>query len=227
VLGHDTRALFLDTEASACGTLLLDEVGELSLSMQVKLLRVIQDREIRRVGDNHHRAVNTRILAATNRDLKRDTEERRFRLDLLYRLAVVELVIPPLRERPDDIVTLAGLVLARIGRRMHRTRVSYAPEVIDRLISYGWPGNVRELENAVEHACLVASGDRIELSDLPQFVRHETLAQPTVFVKPLKDVERDYVCAVLRRNRCNKTVTAQQLGISPATLFRKLRRYKS
>jgi DNA-binding NtrC family response regulator len=193
--------------------------------MQVKLLRVIQDREIRRVGDSHHRAVNVRILAATNRDLKRDVEERRFRADLLYRLAVIELVIPPLRERRDDIVNVAHIILAQVAGRMHRAIASYTSDALDRLITYAWPGNVRELENAVEHACLVAHGDRIELSDLPPFVRRQTLARSSVPVRHLREVEREYICAVLLRNGCNKTVTAQQLGISSATLFRKLKRY--
>ena len=214
-------------EAAHGGTLLLDEVGEVPLPMQVKLLRVLQDHEIRRVGENRQRRVNVRVIAATNRNLAEDVADRRFRRDLYYRLRVVEIVVPPLRERPEDLRGLAQMLLVRICRQMGRPITSYTANALEQLLRYPWPGNVRELENAVERACALATGDVIDVDDLPDEVRnHQTLVITSEQVRPLRDVEREYILAVLERNAGSKTVTAQQLKIGLATLRRKLKSYK-
>ena len=214
-------------EAAHGGTLLLDEVGEVPLPMQVKLLRVLQDHEIRRVGENRQRRVNVRVIAATNRNLAEDVADRRFRRDLYYRLRVVEIVVPPLRERPEDLRGLAQMLLVRICSQMGRPITSYTANALEQLLRYPWPGNVRELENAVERACALATGDVIDVDDLPDEVRHhQTLVITSEQVRPLRDVEREYILAVLERNAGSKTVTAQQLKIGLATLRRKLKSYK-
>ena len=221
---HERPGLF---ETAHGGTLLLDEVGEVPLPMQVKLLRVLQEREIRRVGENRQRHVDARVIAATNRNLTEEIAERRFRRDLFYRLRVVEIMVPPLRERPEDLHTLAHTLLERVCRQMQRSITGYTQAALEKVLRYPWPGNVRELENAVERACALATGDVIDVDDLPDEVReHRTLTITSEDVRPLRDVERDYILAVLERNQGSKTVTAQQLRIGLATLRRKLKSYK-
>ncbi|HRC55016.1 MAG TPA: sigma 54-interacting transcriptional regulator [Kofleriaceae bacterium] len=214
-------------EAANGGTLLLDEIGEVSPAMQVRLLRTLQEREIRRVGDNKARRIDVRILAATNRDLVHQVAEGAFRQDLYYRLKVVELRVPPLRERRDDILPLARVLFAEAALRMQRKITSLAPAVADQLLRYHWPGNVRELENAMECAVALARGSRVELDDLPEEVRHATpTPQPTAgAVRPLEDIEKDYILAALDLNGGNQTHTAKQLHIGAATLYRKLKSY--
>lgn len=214
-------------EAASGGTLFLDEIGEVSPSMQVKLLRVLQEREIRRIGESQNRDVNVRILAATNRDLVQDVADGRFRQDLFYRLNVVELHVPPLRERRDDILPLGRLLLAEAAHRMAREVNGLSPAAADQLLRHEWPGNVRELENAMERAVALASGSRVELADLPEDIRN-TLPKPVASmgnVQSLSDVERDYILAVLKINGGNQTQTAKQLEIGTATLYRKLKKY--
>jgi DNA-binding NtrC family response regulator len=213
-------------EAAQGGTLLLDEVGDVPLPMQVKLLRVLQERQVRRVGENRERRVNVRIIAATNRDLAEEVSERRFRRDLYYRLRVVELVVPPLRERPEDIRGLAQAHLARIAAHMRRPINGYTANALDRMLRYPWPGNVRELENAVERACALATGELIDVDDLPDEVRHHhALVITSEHVRPLRDIEREYILAALERNHGSRTLTAEQLRIGLATLRRKLKSY--
>ena len=165
---QDRPGLF---EAANGGTLLLDEVGEVSPGMQVKLLRALQEREIRRVGENKSRKVDVRVVAATNRDLAHGVAGGAFRQDLYYRLKVVELHVPPLRERRDDILPLARVLLADAALRMKRKIAGLAPGAADQLLRYDWPGNVRELENAMERAVALARGSRVELEDLPEEIR--------------------------------------------------------
>jgi len=214
-------------EAANRGTLLLDEIGEISLGMQVKLLRVLQEREIRRVGENRNRPVDVRVLAATNRDLAQGIEEGTFRQDLYYRLKVVELHVPPLRDRRDDILPLARLLLADGAVRMGRKISGLTPRAADQLLRYDWPGNVRELDNAMERAVALAGGHRVDLDDLPEEIR-QALPRPVArsgAVQPLRDVEKDYILAVLEINGGNQTRTAKQLQIGSATLYRKLKSY--
>jgi DNA-binding NtrC family response regulator len=221
---HDHLGLF---EAASGGTLLLDEIGEVSPGMQVKLLRVLQEREIRRVGENRSRKVDVRVLAATNRDLAHQVANGAFRQDLYYRLKVVELHVPPLRERRDDILPLARVLLADSAIRMKRKIAGLAPRAADQLVRYEWRGNVRELENAMERAVALARGTRVELDDLPEEVR-EAFIKPIVTggaVRPLDEVEKEYILAALELNGGNQTRTAEQLHIGSATLYRKLKSY--
>ena len=214
-------------EAANGGTLLLDEIGEVSPGMQVKLLRVLQEREIRRVGESKSRSVDVRVLAATNRDVAQRVAGGAFRQDLYYRLKVVELHVPPLRERRDDILPLARVLLADAAIRMKRKISGLAPTTADQLLRYGWPGNVRELENTMERAVALARGTRVELDDLPEEVRR-AFPRPVVtseVVRPLDEIEKEYILAVLELNGGNQTRAAEQLQIGSATLYRKLKSY--
>jgi DNA-binding NtrC family response regulator len=214
-------------EAANNGTLLLDEVGEVSPGMQVKLLRVLQEREIRRVGENISRRIDVRILAATNRDLLRGVAGGDFRPDLYYRLNVVELQVPPLRDRREDILPLARVLLLSAARRMGRHITTMAPRAADQLLRHDWPGNVRELENAMERAVALARGQRIEMDDLPEEIRQGLIlpAGAGGAVRTLDEVEKEYILAALELNDGNQTRTATQLRIGPATLHRKLKSY--
>jgi two-component system response regulator HydG len=219
---QDRPGLF---EAANGGTLLLDEVGEVSPGMQVKLLRVLQEREVRRVGENKSRRIDVRVLAATNRELAHGVAGGSFRQDLYYRLKVVELHVPSLRERREDLLPLARILLAEAAVRMRRNIAGLTPEAADQLLRYVWPGNVRELENAMERAVALARGTRVELEDLPEEVR-EVKTKPEITlgsVRPLSDVEKEYILAALQVNLGNQTRTAEQLQIGSATLYRKLK----
>ena len=223
---QDRPGLF---EAANKGTLLLDEIGEITPAMQVKLLRALQEREIRRVGENTSRAVDARILAATNRDLSQLVASGAFRQDLYYRLNVVELHVPRLRERKEDVLPLAGILLAEAALRMKRKISGIAPAAADQLLRYDWPGNVRELENAMERAVALTLGVRVELEDLHEDIRN---AIPKREGKggtslSLDEVEKDHILATLRLNDGNQTRTAEQLQIGSATLYRKLKAYSA
>ena len=221
---QDRPGLF---EAANRGTLLLDEVGEVTSAMQVKLLRVLQEGEIRRVGENKSRKVDVRILAATNRDLAQGVSGGAFRKDLYYRLNVVELSVPPLRERRDDILPLARVLLASAALRMKRELSGISPAAADQLLRYGWPGNVRELENAMERAVALARGERVDVEDLPEEIRRAVPAPVAMNggVRPLDEIEKQYILAALEANDGNQTHTARQLGIGSATLYRRLKSY--
>lgn len=233
---RDRPGLF---EAASGGTLLLDEIGDVSPFMQVKLLRALQEREIRRVGENTSRSVDVRVLGATNQDLTAAVRSGEFRADLYYRLKVVELHIPPLRARVDDIMALARTLLGGAARRMKRKIDGFSPPAAAILLGYSWPGNVRELENIIERAVALSMGDRVEVEDLPEEVRcgargpaeggGQELSDPAASssreVRPLREIERDYILASLEQNNGNQAHTAEQLEIGSATLYRKLKRY--
>jgi two-component system, NtrC family, response regulator HydG len=221
---QDRPGLF---EAAKGGTLLLDEVSEISPSMQVKLLRALQEREIRRVGENRSRRVDVRVVATTNRDLAHGVAEGAFRQDLYYRLNVVELRVPPLRERRDDILPLAQELLAAAALRMKHEIAGLAPGVVDRLLRHGWPGNVRELENTMERAAALARGDRVELEDLSEEIREgwRRIHAAAGTVQTLDEMEKEHILAALERNGGHQGQTARQLGIGSATLHRRLKRY--
>lgn len=209
------------------GTVLLDEVGEMSPALQVKLLRVTQNGTFQRVGSNQERRTNVRILAATNRNLEKDVQQGRFREDLFYRLNVVEIYVPPLRERPEDILPLAQLFAARFSRGNPRLSALAAAA----LQAYDWPGNVRELANAMERAVLVARGDVILAEHLPGRIQ-ETGHPPAegsdapARGKRIEEIERAAILQTLRENNYNRTETARVLGISRRALIYKLRRYR-
>jgi len=214
-------------EAAQGGTLLLDEVGDMSPTMQVKLLRIVQEREVRRVGETRARPIDVRLIAATHRDLQQEVAHHRFRLDLYYRLHVIELVIPPLRERPEDLRALAAELLGRTAARLQRPIRGYAPDAFEQILRYSWPGNVRELEHAIERACVLTDGSQIELEDLPGLVRGGSEAARCVEVRPLREVVREQhralVLDTLARYDGDRRRTAQTLRISLSTLKRRLR----
>ena len=220
---QDRAGLF---EAANGGTLLLDEIGDVPLPMQVKLLRTLQEREVRRLGENKSRPIDVRIVAATNRDLAADVISGRFRQDLYYRLRVIELRVPALRERKEDILPLARLFLGEASQRLARKIEGIAPEACQKLARYEWPGNVRELQNAIERAVVVAAGARVESDDLPDEVQ---AAMPeallTKGVRSLEDMEREYILAVLAESGGSRAKAASMLKIGTATLFRKLKQY--
>ncbi len=221
---QDRPGLF---EAANGGTLLLDEVGDVSPAMQVKLLRALQEHEVRRVGENRSRRFDVRIIAATNRDLAHGVAGGQFRQDLYYRLKVVELHVPALRERRDDILPLARVLLAEAALSMKRDITGLSPATAELLLRYDWPGNVRELQNIMHRAAALSLGERVEVEDLPAELRNAfTRAVATSgAVRPLEEVEREYILSALEVNSGNQTRTAQQLGIGTATLYRKLKSY--
>jgi two-component system response regulator HydG len=213
-------------EAANSGTLLLDEIGEVPPPMQVKLLRALQEREIRRVGENRNRAVSARVIAATNRDLVSEIRAARFREDLYYRLRVVEIGIPPLRERREDILPLARAFVVDAAERTGRKVSGFTPAAAHQLLRYLWPGNVRELENAVERAVVLTRRSRVDIEDLPGEVG---LAVPDAVaatdVRPLAEVEREYIQSALRAVGGNRSKAAKKLGIGEATLYRKIKQF--
>jgi DNA-binding NtrC family response regulator len=214
-------------EAANGGTLLLDEIGEITPAMQVKLLRALQEREVRRVGETKSRPIDVRVLGATNRNLGAEVAAGRFREDLYYRLRVIELSIPPLRARKDDILPLARAILARTARRFDRKIVGFTPQAAERLRSYAWPGNVRELENAIESAVVLCDGSSLDIEQLPgELVPSAVPAVPSVGTAlTLEEVERRYILSVLDANGGNRTKTAAELAIGQATLYRNLKEY--
>jgi two-component system, NtrC family, response regulator AtoC len=222
-------------EAAAGGTLFLDEVGDLPEPLQVKLLRAIQEREVRRLGETRARALDLRILAATNRDLERDIDEGRFRSDLYFRLAVVTLAIPALSERPDDIPPLVDHVMARLAERLGRTVRGVEAPAMEALTAYSWPGNVRELENVLERAIILAEGDRIRRADLPAGVRSgEAIpgspsagaSDADLSVKRRTALlERDLITRALERTGGHRGRAAGLLELSDRALRYKIREY--
>ena len=217
-------------EAASLGTLFLDEVGEIPLSMQVKLLRALQEREVRRVGENKSRPINVRIVTATNKDLLPEVATKRFREDLYYRLKVVELAVPPLRKRKEDVLPLARILLAEATVRMQRPIEGFSGPVADRLLGYPWPGNVRELANVMERAVAVAATNRVTMEDLPPELRSVVPGAPSASqgdLRRLEEIERDYILAVLDAKAGNRSQAALILGIGSATLHRKLKAYKA
>jgi len=215
------------------GTIFLDEIGEMSSVMQAKLLRVIQDREIQRVGSDFTLKVDVRILAATNRDLQKDVSAGKFREDLYYRLNVVTLRVPPLRERVEDIPLLAQHFLEKYARKNKKRIKGFTPLAMDMFLKYDWPGNVRELENAVERAVILGLGDYITEKELPLSITkayphaEEIEAPPTVSKEPqsLEEAEKEAVLTALKAAGGNKSETARVLGITRKTLHKKLQKY--
>lgn len=219
---HSTRmGLF---EEANCGTVLLDEVGDIPAKMQAQLLRVLQEGEVRRVGGSSAIPVDVRVLAATNRDLEIDVAEKRMRADLFYRLNVVTLRIPPLRERGDDVVALARHFVARNAATLGRPIPEISDEVLALLRAYPWPGNVRELENAMARAVAMSQRSVLLPGDLPPLLSGEASAsgaQPIDHDWPtLAEIERRYIARVLERTGGNKTAAASILGVDRRTLQR-------
>jgi two-component system response regulator HydG len=215
--------------AAAKGTFFLDEIGETTPATQVKLLRVLQHREVIPVGATEAIPIDTRLIAATNRDLEEEIKRGTFRRDLFYRLNVIALHLPPLRQRTDDIPVLCDALLARTAEVRGEDPKRLTPAALDALVAYAWPGNVRELENALERAAILTKGEVIDVAGLPERVterRAEPLVSERAPANPtLEAVERAYIMWVLQAEQGNKTRAADVLGIDPSTLHRKLSRY--
>jgi DNA-binding NtrC family response regulator len=208
-------------EEASQGTILLDEIAEMSPSLQAKLLRVLQDGRFQRLGSNKELHTNARVLASTNRDLEEEVENGKFREDLYYRLNVMEICVPPLRERPEDIMPLAGAFVAQFADRKAR----FSPGVARLLEGYKWPGNVRELRNAIERAVLLSHGDLILPEHLPARIQQtatESTENTTVQPTRLENLERQAILQTLREHNYNRTEAAKALGLSRRALLYKL-----
>ncbi|MEW6130657.1 MAG: sigma-54 dependent transcriptional regulator [Acidobacteriota bacterium] len=219
-------------ESAEGGTLFLDEIGELPLAVQPKLLRVLQEGTARRVGADREREINVRVIAATNRDLEKEVEENRFREDLYWRLNVIHLHIPPLRERPFDIPLLVEHFLNKIAMVNHATPVNVSPEALAVLTAYEWRGNARELENALERAVALAEGTTLTPADLPERIRSsghtaQLLTQAKEKRLTMYELEREYILETLRLTGGNKSRAAELLGFDRRTLHRKLDEYRA
>jgi two-component system response regulator HydG len=219
------------------GTVFLDEIGELSLDLQAKLLRALQEKEVRPVGATHRVPIKARIVAATNRDLAVMVEKGAFRKDLFYRINVVNLRLPPLRDRREDIPLLAAHFLDRISRE-HGTKFTLSDEVLRTMMRHDWPGNVRELEHSIERACALSSGPVLHLGDLPTQLQQQgldasrsaTIGEPTAEgsqpqLTTLADLERQAILGAIRTLNGDKLQAAKLLGIGKTTLYRKLKEY--
>lgn len=222
--GADKRREGRFVEADG-GTLFLDEIGDISPMMQVRLLRVIQEREVQRVGSNQTISVDVRLIAATHRDLAAEVSAGRFRQDLYYRLNVVTIEMPPLCQRREDIPLLAEHFRQRFAERNRKAVKGFTPQAMDLLIHYAWPGNIRELENAIERAVVLLTGEYISERELPLAIAATLVnVDDDREIQPLVDVEKEVILAALEKTGGNKTEAARQLGITRKTLLAKLSR---
>jgi two-component system, NtrC family, response regulator HydG len=214
-------------EEAAGGTLFLDEISEIPLNLQAKLLRVIQDKEVRRIGVNKLVKVDVRVIAASNQELAEEVKKQKFRQDLFYRLNVLQIQVPPLREREDDILPLAYHFLNKFQQETCKPVKGFSEGVLALFVRYTWPGNVRELENAIERAVILVQGEQITLEDLPSTLvgnrtDYSTLGESLEQQLSLEEMEQQYIARVLEQTGGNKYRTAQILGIARKTLYRKL-----
>jgi transcriptional regulator with PAS, ATPase and Fis domain len=214
-------------EAADGGTIFLDEIGELPLTMQPKLLRVLQEGKVRRIGADHERPVKVRVVVATNRDLESEVQMGKFREDLYWRLNVIQLSLPPLRKRPFDIPLLIEHFIAKYAEASGAPPLEVSAEALAILTAYAWPGNVRELENVIERAVAMTSGVVLTPDDLPERLRsgdHAAMAlnQARENQMTLRQLEQTYVAETLRRAGGNKSRAAEMLGLDRKTLYRKL-----
>ena len=236
LFGHE-RGAFTDAKEAKAGTferanggtLFLDEIGELPLDAQVKLLRVLEERKITRIGGKKAIPVDVRIIAATNRNLDDEVKEGRFRLDLLYRLNVFTIILPPLRERKEDIPLLTNFFIRKHNRALSLDVQTVTPEALKLLCSYDWSGNVRDLENAVQSAMILCTDGTIRPEHLPDRVKGYELAEQPV-AGSIREVnaqaEKELIRETLRKHNYNRTLTAEALNISRKTLFNKMKRYR-
>jgi DNA-binding NtrC family response regulator len=222
---RDKRGLI---EAAQGGTLLLDEIAEMPLHLQTKLLRVLQERRLRRLGDEQEIAVDFRLVSSTNRDTAQMIGEGALRKDLYFRISTIKVKVPPLRERADDIVLLAERFLARYSEKYRKRLRGISPAAFALLTRYDWPGNVRELESVVEHAVLFATGDQLAPEDLPEQLHDAQAAAHRCVIPPhmtMEDIEREAILQTLERTGGNVKKTAQILNFHRPTLYRRLRKY--
>ena len=224
---HQSRqGLFVQADR---GTIFLDEIGEMPIEMQVKLLRVLQERSVRPVGGDTELPVHARVIAATNRDLETDVEDKRFREDLFYRITVVPISVPPLRSRGSDVLVLAQYFLERAARRANKPVRGVSPTAARKLLDYDWPGNVRELENCMDRAVALCRLDEITIDDLPPRVLEHSNDSPVAIpalslaeLITIDEMARRYVRQVLALSNGNKTSAARILGIDRRSLYRRL-----
>ncbi|TWU13464.1 Transcriptional regulatory protein ZraR [Symmachiella macrocystis] len=224
----ERKGLFLEAEG---GTLLLDEMGEMPMAMQVKLLRALEENRVRPVGSDKEIPFDVRILTATNRDLESAVEENRFREDLYYRINVIQVELPPLRSRGMDVLLLSQHYVEQFAERAKKEIVGISEQAAEKLLSYSWPGNIRELRNIMERAVALTRFDKIAVEDLPEKIRNYQSSQvfiggsdPTELVS-MEEVERRYILHVLETVDQNKTLAARVLGLDRKTLYRKLKQY--
>jgi len=216
-------------ELASRGTIFLDEIGDISPNTQVHLLRVIQEREFNRVGGNEIIKVDVRIITSTNRNLKKNVDEGKFREDLYYRLNVVPIHLPPLKTRAEDIPVLARYFLKKYCNENSKNIHDFAPEVMDLFMKYTWPGNVRELENAVEYSVVLAQGDSIQPANLPPLLasaEEEAASGLCLDSQSLKDAEKRQIIKALESSNNNHSLAAKTLGISRSNLYQKLKQYQ-
>jgi len=211
-------------EVAGSGTIFLDEIGDMSPGLQSKLLRVLQEREFTRVGGTRTYKTRARIVAATNRNLAELVEEGKFRRDLYYRLRVVEIHIPPLRERKEDIPPLVTHLLEKINRELVKNVLKVSDEVMNTLMIHNWTGNVRELENTLRHSVVIARGSVIMPDDLPELA-HGTVRESSIDLRPLREVEAEHIERILDHAGWNKSLASRLLGITRPTLDKKIREY--
>ncbi len=212
-------------QAASGGTLFLDEIGEMPQSLQVKLLRAIQERSVQRVGESRAEPVDIRIVAATNRNLEEDVRNGRFREDLYYRLHVVTITLPPLRERADDVTVLARWFLQRYATEFESRARGFAPAALVALRKHAWPGNIRELENRVKKAAVLADGPLVSTEDLDLKADGQEAAIP--LSEAIEEFRKRYISDILERNGGNRTKTAKELDVDPRTIFRHLEKLES
>jgi len=221
---NETRAGFFQTADG--GTIFLDEVSETSRSMQVKLLRVLQEREFFMVGSRRPQKTDIRVIAATNKNLSELVKNKVFREDLYYRLAVVNIDIPPLREREDDVLFLVNHFLHKYSEELGKAKLQISDGVIRAIKKYKWPGNVRELENIIHRLVVLSDGDTIDIHHLPSFMKAQIPGRKLPVNMDLHTLEREHIFRVLKNVDNNQTKAAEILGISRRTLNRKLNEYK-
>jgi two-component system response regulator HydG len=238
LFGH-VRGAFTDARESRPGllaqarggTLFLDEVGDMPLGLQPKLLRVLQERQVRPVGGSTEIPIDIRVVAATNRDLESAVEAKRFREDLYFRLNVIQVALPPLRSRAADVLPLAQHFLEGFAKRAGKAVTGIAPPAAVKLAAYAWPGNVRELQNSMERAVTLARFDQVIVEDLPEKIRDYRSSHVLVVsddpadLVPMEEMERRYFLRVLEAVAGNKAAAARILGIERKTLYRKFERW--
>jgi two-component system response regulator HydG len=209
-------------EEASGGTMFLDEIGELELSLQSKFLRVLQEREIERLGSNKKIKVDFRLISSTNRDFKKEVREGRFREDLLYRINIIEIQLPPLRERKDDIPLLISEFAKEFCIRENK-KVAVSDQAIQFLQDYSWPGNIRQLRNVIERAIVLASGNTITIRELPQEVLSDNNTPFHHSLKTLKELETEAIHDAIRESQGNKSKAARMLGISRKAFYKRLK----
>src|SRR6201999_2018065 len=218
----DKKGLF---EEASGGTIFLDEIGELDHELQAKLLRVLESQQFIKIGDTKPTIVNVRILAATNRDLLKESEENHFRSDLYYRLSVFQITLPALRERKKDISLLAEYFMSYFAAKVKKQVTKLSAAFVDKLEAYSWPGNIRELKNVIERAVILADSNELDETLLPYELQHLQNTRSTLSAFDLSSVEKLHIQRVLNHSHGNRAEAARLLNIGIATPYRKLKEY--